>query len=377
MSSKRNSPPHVILIVIDALRAKNLGCYGGSSQASPHIDKLADNGILFENVYSSWNTTDQSLTSIFSGKHPRSHGIVHHGDKVHSEDLSMFENLDVPWMPQILRDQGYKTWAVDWMGRWFKKGFDYYGYKLNQSLLKQIIYYTVTLPLLYIKYMMNHLGIIKIYSGKRRFSLNSLIRGLKRVLKTFSFMFQLARLHDSAFVRKVGEDLIKTGRGENFFLFLHFWDTHTPYNCPRKFFEKNKNSDLKDGLISKYHGAVSYVDQQVGRLVETLDSLDILDETLIIITSDHGESLTEHGIYFDHHGLYEVTTHVPLILYYPKYFSVPKRVKGFVQHVDLLPTLCDITGSEYKNGLDGMNLLPLIKGDKKRLRNYVYKEESL
>lgn len=377
MSSTENHRPNVILIVIDALRARNLGCYGASGQATPQIDKLAEQGILFEDAYSSWNTTDQSLTSILSGKHPRSHGIIHHGDKLRTQDLSSFEKLNVQLISQILHDQGYKTWAVDWMGRWFKKGFDYYGYKLKQSLLKQIGYYTVTLPLLYIKYMAAHLGILKIYSGKREFSVKSFLKGIKGVLKTFSFTFELARLQDSAFVRRVGESLIKKQSKDSFFLFLHFWDTHTPYNCPRKFLKRRKNSDPKEMLYSKYLGAVSYVDKQVGKLVDTLKSQGLLDKTLIIITSDHGESLIKHGIYFDHHGLYEVTTHVPLIFYYPQYFKTPKRVKGFVQHVDLVPTLCQLTGIDCsENSFDGMNLIPLVRGEKKEFRNYVYNEES-
>lgn len=89
------------------------------------------------------------------------------------------------------------------------------------------------------------------------------------------------------------------------------------------------------------------------------------DDTLIILTSDHGESLTEHEIFFDHHGLYDVTTHVPLILFAPKHFPNPKRIKALVQHVDLVPTLCDLMGVEAEGGAwDGLSLLPLILGDK-------------
>lgn len=377
MKKKQHHRPNIILIVIDALRAKSLGCYGGKKNLSPHIDKVAEKGILFENTYSSWNTTDQSLTSILCGRYPRTHGIVHHGDKVTPQDISMFEKMNIKLSSQIFRKHGYKTLAVDWMGRWFKKGFDYYGYEIKRNLVEKIIYYTFTLPYLHVKYMLDNLSLLQIYSGKRRISLKSMVKGLKDVLKTFAFTFELARLQDSAFVTQVAQELINKHEGRNFFLFLHFWDTHTPYNCPHRFLKDKKIYDQKEMLLSKYHGAVQYVDQQIGKLVSFLESKGILDNTLLIITSDHGESLTEHDIFFDHHGLYEVTTHVPLIFHYPYYFSQPKRVQGYVQHVDLLPTLCEITGVDSGEvSFDGTTLLPLIEGEKTQIRDHVYHEES-
>jgi hypothetical protein len=130
-------------------------------------------------------------------------------------------------------------------------------------------------------------------------------------------------------------------------------------------------------LLAKYNGAVRYVDQQIGRLFDVLREERLLEDTLIIITSDHGESLTEHDIFFDHHGLYDVTTHVPLILYYPKAFSEPKRVKGLVQHIDLAPTLYELLNIKYKDyGLDGASLMPLIRGEKTEIRYFALSEES-
>ena len=83
----KKDKPNIILIVIDALRARNLGCYGMAGDPSPNIDQLARDSILFDSVYSCWNTTDQSLTSILSGKYPRSHGIMNHGDKVKPTEI--------------------------------------------------------------------------------------------------------------------------------------------------------------------------------------------------------------------------------------------------------------------------------------------------
>lgn len=380
MEKNKHKYPNIILIVIDALRARNLGCYGRDRDSSPNIDKIADKGVLFENVYCSWNTTDQSLTSILSGRYPRTHGIVHHGDKVKPEDLNAFETLNVKLLSQVLqgKDNGYETLAVDWMARWFKRGFDYYGYNPKRNLFRKLIYYIFTLPYVHLKYIAAHLGLLRIYSKKRRFSAASLWKGFKGVFRTFLFTFELARIQDACFVTGLAEELIKSSRKENFFLFLHYWDTHTPYNCPRNFFEKKKgHMTSEEVLLAKYNGAVRYVDQQIGRLFDSLREEKLLEDTLIIITSDHGESLWEHDIFFDHHGLYDVTTHVPLILYYPKAFSEPKRVKGLVQHIDLAPTLYELLNIKYKDyELDGASLMPLIRGEKGEIRHFAFNEES-
>lgn len=378
MKKEKNRSPNIILIVIDALRARNLSCYGSERGSSPNIDKIADKGILFENVFCCWNTTDQSLTAILSGRYPRTHGIVHHGDKIKPEDLNAFQRLNVKLLSQILQQNGYTTLAIDWMARWFKKGFDYYGYKPERNLLEKFIYYFITLPYVHIRYIAVHIGLLRIYSKKRNFSLVSFWKGFSGVLRTFLFTFELARIQDAGFVTRLAERLIEKVKKEKFFLFLHYWDTHTPYNCPKKFLKKGKGHlTSKEILLAKYHGAVRYVDQQVGRLFDVLKYEKLLKDTLVIITSDHGDSLIEHEIFFDHHGLYDVTTHVPLILYYPEAFSEPKKVMGFVQHVDLAPTLCELLNIEYKDyGFDGDSLMPIIRGEKKEIRHYVFNEES-
>jgi arylsulfatase len=378
MKKNKHKYPNIILIVIDALRARNLGCYGVDKGSSPNIDKIADKGVLFENVYCCWNTTDQSLTTILSGRYPRTHGIVHHGDKITPEDLNAFEGLKVRLLPQVLHDNGYETLAVDWMARWFKRGFDYYGYNPERTLLRKLVYYVITLPYIHLKYIASNIGLLRIYSKKRRVTAPSLWKGFRDVFRTFLFTFELARIQDAGFVTRFAEELIRKPRKKQFFLFLHYWDTHTPYNCPINFLEKKKGRmTSEEVLLAKYRGAVRYVDQQIGRLFGWLKEAKLLDDTLIIITSDHGESLTEHDIYFDHHGLYDVTTHVPLILYYPGAYSEPKRVNGLVQHIDLAPTLYEFFNIKYKDhGLDGTSLMPLIRGEKREIRHFAFNEES-
>ncbi len=378
MKKEEQKHPNIILIVIDALRARNLGCYGAQGNPSPNIDKLAQDGIQFENCYSCWNTTDQSLTSIFSGRFPKTHGIIHHGDKITPENLISFKKLDVKLIAEILREDGFKTYAVDWMDRWFKRGFDFYGYEQDRDIWQKFIRVVFILPYVHLRYMAANISLLRIYAKRRMPSISSVWKGLKGVWNTFRFTFELARIQDADYVTSFAQKLISDRKDDKFFLFLHYWDTHTPYNCPKKHMDRDKFSHNSiDIFASKYHGAVNYVDKSIGKLIECLKTHKLLEDTLIIITSDHGESLTEHGIFFDHHGLYEVTTHVPLILCHPALFAQPKKIKGLIQHVDLLPTLCDFLGINVKNAkFDGISMRPLINGDKEDIRKFAFFEES-
>ena len=108
---------NAIIIVVDALRARNLSCYGYSMKTSPNIDELAKEGVLFEDAYCCINTTDPSLTTIFSGKHPSSHGILSHGVQITTEEVREFNKTGTILLPEILKSQGYTTIAIDWLGR--------------------------------------------------------------------------------------------------------------------------------------------------------------------------------------------------------------------------------------------------------------------
>jgi arylsulfatase A-like enzyme len=370
--------PNIILIVIDALRARNLGCYSGEMDSSPNIDDLARNGIQFENCYSCWNTTDQSLTSIFTGRYPRTHGIVHHGDKITPEDLMTFRKLDAKMLAEMLRENGFKTFAVDWMGRWFKLGFDFYGYKRDRNIWQKFFYFVFTLPHVHLRYMIANISLLKIYSKIRKTSISSVWKGLRDVWNTFRFTFELARVQDADFVTRLAQKIIENTKDDHFFLFLHYWDTHTPYNCPKKHMDQDKSLRGPIEIIaSKYKGAVNYVDKSIGMLIEFLENHKILEDTLIIITSDHGESLTEHGMFFDHHGLYEVTSQVPLILHNPNLFPRPKKIKGMIQHVDLVPTIRDFLGINSEDlGCDGTSMRHLIDGEEENIRKFAFFEES-
>lgn len=384
-----NKNPNIIFILIDACRARNLSCYGYSKVTSPNIDRLADEGVLFENAWSCTNVTDISLTSIFSGKYPLSHGITAHGHEVREEHVRRLISRKIKLLPEILKTRGYTTAGVDWMGRWFAKGYDYYTgtrQKAGGFSSPRVILWNFT----------------KLYWKKLPDFPRDLFKRL--YFKVFPKEISLV-VEDAKITTNLAINFIKKNRDNKFFLFIHYWDTHRPYNPPEEYWkkyysegtahgieieeiiEKSMGKDKSfysrwlrmeknvDEVLAKYDGEIAYVDREVGRLVKTLEDQGLRDNTLLVLTSDHGESLLEHGIYLCHHGLYDETIHIPLIFRWPAELPKKKRIGGHVQHVDLVPTILDLL--EVGEGdFDGKSLLPLIRGKIKKLRSEIHFQEQ-
>jgi arylsulfatase A-like enzyme/Flp pilus assembly protein TadD len=142
------------------------------------------------------------------------------------------------------------------------------------------------------------------------------------------------------------------------FAFIHLWDPHDPYAPPPPFSETYKN-DL-------YSGEVAYVDSELGKLFDFLENRDGMKNTLIVLTGDHGEALGEHGELTHGYFAYNSTLWVPLIIAAPGIAAA--RVSDYVCHVDIFPTVCDVLGLEKPSFLQGLSLLPLLKGEKLKKR---------
>ena len=119
----------------------------------------------------------------------------------------------------------------------------------------------------------------------------------------------------------------------------------------------------KDYVIAQYDGAIAYMDACIQTLLNVLEAHGILDETLVIINSDHGETLYDHECWFDHHGIYDNVLHVPLILRYPGKVPAGKRIAGFNQHKDLVPTVLELAEIETDIQFDGCSLMDMVRGE--------------
>lgn len=372
--------PNIIFIVVDAFRPENLGCYGYQRDTSPNIDRLAQRAVLFENCYACSNATDPTFTSIFSGKYPISHGIIHHGPKVTDKEEERFYQSDIKLLAEILKSNGYTTIGIDWLSRWHKRGFDYYwSDEEGKDIRTENIF-------------------------------NKMLKKLPVSLHNFLFkIIRKRRLflpdHEGGNFTKIAIDKIDKVKDAKlpFFVLIHYWDTHVPFRIPHEYFEKfntiPKKTKIKDLLNkiknkewrdyvhkalvgpmftyveefnSMYDATINYVDFQIGRIIEFLKSSGLEENTLLIITGDHGTAIGKHIPFFDHHGIFEETIRVPLIIKYGSRFP-QKRISSIIQQIDIIPTVLELLGIDSeKYEFNGYSLFSAIKTGSEIKREYAY-----
>jgi len=366
---------------MDGVRATHLSCYGFHKPTSPNIDELVQNGVLFKNAFSCINCTNPSITAINSGRYPSSNGIVSHISFTSPKELERLHSSDTLFLAEILKTLDYQTLAIDWLGRWHKRGYDHYGGVFYDSPIKSAV---------------------SRIADKLYFGLPGYVP-LPRTSIVKNFI-----MGDAYEITNTAIKLLKHRKARRFFLFIHYRDTHTPYSIPdkhtkhiermKKFESKGKSikeilSRLNDPLhrkaiqfrcgdathvgevVTRYDAAISFIDEEIGRLVNFLETHRLIEDTLIVITADHGESFWEHEIYFSHHGLYDVSIHVPLIFSYPR-LPAGVTIDELIQSVDIMPTILDIAGIDPKDvDFDGKTLLPIIENNEISGRPAVYVEE--
>ncbi|MGH2353309.1 MAG: sulfatase [Chloroflexota bacterium] len=305
-----------MVIAIDTLRADHLSCYRYPRLTSPHLDRFAAQGALFEEAYSEYIPTHPGYTTLFTGKDVFTHQIVTQGGKV---DLAP----EVRQLAEVLQEQGYFTGAADNLGRWFKRGFEEY----------------------------------KTYRWEQR-----------------GTEWRKAEAVNAAFLSLLNRAAQEAQWGTPFFLFAHYWDPHTPYLPPapfsRMFYtgnEKDPSNRSMDPVFAfepftqyfqqwmggvtdirfpraQFDAEIAYVDSALAHVFTRLDTLGLSEDTLVIVTSDHGEVLDEHPCWFDHHGLYEENIHVPLLMRLRGRIPAGKRIPGFARLQDVAPTILEAIG---------------------------------
>jgi arylsulfatase A-like enzyme len=327
--------PNVILIGVDSLLADHMSCYGYRRLTTPHIDRFAQGGVLFERTYSAHIPTTSAYSSMLSGMDCFSTQVValRHKGPLRPE---------VRTLAEILHGSGYNTSCVGFGGNPGSRGFDNY---------------------------LEYPGWGSWAEGRSPKAQN-----LNRVT-----IPELNRL---------------TNQNEPFFLFLRHMDPHAPYLPPepyeRMFYHGDEcdpsNTSMqpvmafkpfcdffaswmppgitdKDYVIAQYDGAIAYMDACIQAIFNALETRGVLNDSIVILNGDHGETLYDHECWFDHHGLYDVTLHVPLIIRYPRAIAAGKRISGFNQHKDLVPTILDLAAIQTDIEFDGRSLVPMVRGE--------------
>jgi arylsulfatase A-like enzyme len=330
--------PNIILISADSLRADHLGCYGYPLPTSPQIDAMAERGVLCENMFCPAIPTQPSHTTIFTGQHPLTHGVVAHGGKGKLSRGS-------PFLPELFLESGYTTCAVDTLFReriWFGRGYEY----ILDPSIHHIFYAAVTQE----------------------------------------------ELNERAI------HWMETVPKRPFFMFIHYWDTHYPYVPPEqyrtRFYAGGNPTDPDNHALDRwwdhpigamardtwlrtpegavtdpnyvtalYDGEIRYLDDGIGDLFAGLQQLGLMDDTIVVLLADHGESMTEHRICYDHYGLYECTFRVPFIMHWPGGpLRRHTRLAGFRQLSDVAPTLLDAAGLPIPEAMEGRSFLKQMTG---------------
>ncbi len=379
--TKEDQKPNIIFIMIDALNPLHLGCYGYRRGTSPNIDLLARDGMLFANALSSNNATEKSFISILSGRQVL---IKDSRDPlVSGDELKSFFDSGGVFLQEILKKEGYKTYCLRELQNWQKKGFDF-SYSVGDNIRGGIG------------------GTIR-----NKWLKNWLKKAAHYLPKDISekIKVQYGRAKSEEFTEKAIEIIKNSQKNkEKFFMFVYYDDTHIPYN-PRQFTgkfrvedrgrnffseisDKNYNPKLveywknafnKDDcigdIIANYDSTVFYEDFLIGKIIEELKKTGAIESTIIFIFSDHGESMDKHGIYFDHHELYDSSMRIPLIIS-GKNIPRSKKIDSLVQHKDFMPTVLDITGRKYNAAdFDGKSIVPLLRKGRK-IRDFVFMEEG-
>lgn len=348
----------VIFIIADTLRAQNVGLYNPKITTTPNIDALGKSGVVFSNAYASITSTDPSVTSIMNGLYPLSLGLLNHGVNVSKEEERYA--FKTTTLSEILKSVGFKTAALDWLSRWHKKGFSYYSGKIikdqsfNLKKFKDSAAFQGSLPL-----FMRILDKIAIKVLRRDFFM--------RFYHGFSPNRKIAYDPANVIVKKAIE-ILNINKKSKLFLYLHLWDAHAPHTRSKGF-----KSYLFDSVDDTYNAEISFLDQEVGRLLRYLEKTYLSDKTLIIFTADHGENLYENDVAFNHENLYENVVKIPLIIKHPALDR--KRINSIVQHIDIFPTILDLLGETSPPNIDGKSLVPVIIGKKKEIRQFSYFED--
>lgn len=337
---------NIIFIVTDTVRADNIGLYNLSVKTTPVIDSYGKNGIFFKNAYTTITCTDPAITAMMTGNYPVTIGLVNHASHVTAEEQKNAEL--VVNLAEILQSNNFYTAAIDWLGRWHKKGFDYYSGALTNPVAKINIADKFPFPL-----FLRVLDKLSVKILKREIFIRFYYAFFKSAVKHYD---------DAETIVNKAIKILQKRTSKPKFLYLHFWDAHAPHTLP-----KGLKSYLTDTVEDTYQAEINFIDSQLGRLNKFLQDTNQYDSTLFVLTGDHGENLSNHDIPFNHENLYDDVVKVPLIISHPQIKN--KASTKLVQHIDIVPTLLRILKIKSKYKFDGIDILS------KKVRKYAYFED--
>lgn len=373
----------VLLITIDALRADHLQLYNYHRNTTPNINKFSQKGTIFLNAFTNGPETPSSFSSIFTSVLPFFDG-----------GYSPLPNQKIT-LPQLLSENGINTLCIHSnpnLGRFFNydRGFNVFldgeRYKRSQAELKDMTF--LQQLSFYVKKILNFKDLFRtlMFRLKGFNKIKSWLRNKIPLLTDVLLPFTPIAYNAPYIANKLTSFLSEINKP--FFIWAHFMDVHAPYNPPtqnilnfskddisigyRDFLTKKVYTLSKDIQITRkmiedlktlYDGEINFVDEFLGNVFRLLND-KIKNNCLVILTSDHGESFYEHGLFGHQGSVYEEALKIPIIVVEMGNKPVKKEIPDSVQLIDIAPTILDYFGITNPENFQGNSLLPLIDGEK-------------
>jgi len=388
LNERNRNLPNVLFVVNDALRADVLGCYGNPRVKTPVMDALAAKGVLFENAFVQAPFTGSSFGTFFTGKFPRRHGFVKMVPGMRMvQNITFASHLDDARLlsggslqPTDYHSVTFMTGALS-QASGLMRGFDSY-----------------------FEAMEGH-ELVDIDNPWSVFRSELVLYVVKCKLRQ--------RLLGEPVKREAIEWFERNGR-KRFFAMVHFYSTHTPYDPPadlralycdpeydgpvqsfyahhREMIERGDATPTaadKRQIQNLYYAGVTHCDRMLGEILDELDSLGVLDGTIVVVTADHGEELDDHGLW-EHNHMFNTNLRVPFLVSAPGRLPGGARVNALVDSIDLVPSLCELIGLEVPHEerpdeqgrnygqVDGASWVALAKGEVAALREFSFAENGL
>lgn len=369
----KSGRPNILFLMSDQHRGDCIGADGNVAIHTPNLDRLAEQGVRFRCAYSSTPTCTPARATLLTGMSPWNHGML---------GFSRVAAKYPTEMPQLLRDAGYYTLAVGKMHWMPERG----GHGFHRMILDEAT--RAESPAFLSDYQSWFASVAPaLDSGATGIGPNSYLAAPYALPE---------ELHPTRWTGSVAERFIaEYNRPEPFFLKVSFVRPHSPYDPPQRWFDFYQNRPLPEARTGSwseiyrprdtekdtlwhgdlgaeqvrrsrqgYYGSVSFVDEQVGRILQTLEARGMLDNTLILYTSDHGDMTGDHHLWRKSYA-YEASARIPMILRWPG--AIPNADRGRaldmpVELRDILPTFLEAAGTVAPQPLDGRSLLDAVRG---------------
>lgn len=349
--SAADNAPNIVMVVVDALRADRLGAYGYSRATSPAMDRMAAEGAVFTRTYSHGNRTIVSIPSLFTSLYPSEHGAVGRGDVIQPLPSSRTT------IAELLQGRGYAT----------------------VGLMSNV-------------YLKRAFGLTQGFDRVDEFGTAHRRLSVFRVLEAAGLMnTPRHKVGASPYAPEVtarAREWMQRLEDRPYFLYVHYMDVHHPYESDpqevRRLAEGisaaeadrlfDLTTQLVDGprpislpdsllleLSNLYDACIATVDAHVGHMLDAIRTGGAKRPTVVVLTADHGDEFLEHGSLYHTNVVVEELIRVPLLVWRSDHAWPPARIEGMARHVDVLPTLADITGATAPGGIEGTSLLDCLQ----------------